>query len=281
MDPIGGAALPSPRIGGAQSAVTAYGGISSSSGAGGGIGIGGIPPPDAPVVHTIDLTADRYYLSNALKAILHSIIFHRGFVATKPVEVTVDALDVTYVKVEDPEVSKLIDEKVLVFIKSLEAHSSSSTSTASSPIIGTPGAVGVVAAAAAAAGFGKAPAAAVHAISVLFLERRAKKSTYWFSVKSEEEVCWEQWTVRVSVTQARTEREQIEARRAVEANLLGCLLRLTQLANEQKDHVPPITNTDTYPFPFQIVFNSAPDASTWGGLIKGLMSNTGPSVLGL
>ncbi|KAJ3194935.1 hypothetical protein HK101_001545 [Irineochytrium annulatum] len=82
------------------------------------------------------------------------------------------------------------------------------------------------------------------------MERRAKK--FWFT-KTEEEIAWEQWTVAITVAQSKTERDQIEARKSVEKQLLGCLLAITEKCNEHKDHVPPILNNDTYPFPFQIM----------------------------
>ncbi|KAJ3325544.1 hypothetical protein HDU76_013137 [Blyttiomyces sp. JEL0837] len=119
-----------------------------------------------------------------------------------------------------------------------------------------------------------------HTISIFFTERRAKKNNYWFG-KAEEEVCWEQWLISLTLTQARTEREQLEAKKAVETQLLTALSKITQKANENKDHVPPITNTDSYPFPFQIVFSTIPDASSWGDLLKGLINHSGPSVLGM
>ncbi|TPX47739.1 hypothetical protein SeLEV6574_g02476 [Synchytrium endobioticum] len=98
----------------------------------------------------------------------------------------------------------------------------------------------------------------------MFFQKRARK--YWFT-RTEEEVCWEQWTLSVTVGTARSEREQIEARRALEPEIEAHLMRISLRTNEHKDHVPPITNNDTYPFPFQISVSSHSD-STWSGLFK-------------
>ncbi|KAI8853194.1 hypothetical protein BC829DRAFT_22817 [Chytridium lagenaria] len=181
-----------------------------------------------------------------MAALFHSIVFHRGFALTKPVEVDVDFLELTYVRVDDAEVEKIIDDRISTFIKSLDYSG----------------------------GYGPLQTS----IAIMFLERRAKK--YWFT-KTEEEICWEHWTVNISISQSRTEKEQIEAKRSIEKNLFECLMNITQKCNENKDHVPPIVNNDTYPFPFQIVFNTNADANTWGGLIKGLINNTGPASLGI
>ncbi|KAJ3106409.1 hypothetical protein HDU97_006394 [Phlyctochytrium planicorne] len=140
------------------------------------------------------------------------------------------------------QVEKTIDDRISNFIKSLDYPT----------------------------GFGQVQSS----LAIMFLERRAKK--YWFT-KTEEEICWENWTINVTISQARTEKEQIEAKRSVEKSLHECLMTITQKCNENKDHVPPIVNNDTYPFPFQIVFSAASDANTWGGLIKGLINTTGPA----
>lgn len=200
----------------------------------------------------IKLTVDRFYLASLLKALLHSIIFHRGFAITKPVEVTVESLDITYAKVDDPETSRLIDDRVAGFIHTLDNSSSSPT--------------GVSAIAAAASGFANpfstfssssssssSSSRRSHVISVLFSERRRKKNNYWFSTV-EEDICWERWNIHVTVTHARNEREQIDARRAAVLCLSNSLLEVTKQADESKDNVPPITSMDeSYPFPFQIV----------------------------
>lgn len=54
---------------------------------------------------TVDLALDRYYLVPVLKALLHTILFHRRFTSVeRPVQVDLDALGVTYVRLDDPEV---------------------------------------------------------------------------------------------------------------------------------------------------------------------------------
>ncbi|TPX35239.1 hypothetical protein SmJEL517_g02295 [Synchytrium microbalum] len=180
-----------------------------------------------PDPYRLELNVDRFYLKEVLRALLHSIIYHRSFSMTRPYEVNLEALDI---RLDDPEIEGQVDEKISTFARTLDSYT----------------------------GLVKGQ------IDVMFFEKRAKK--YWFT-KAEEEVCWEQWTLAVNVTLARSEREQIESRKALERQLLNCLFKISGKTNEEKDHIPPITNQDTYPFPFQIVTTSASETS-WTSVLK-------------
>ncbi|TPX69629.1 hypothetical protein SpCBS45565_g02265 [Spizellomyces sp. 'palustris'] len=184
----------------------------------------------------VELVVDRYYLAAVMKALLHSILFHRRFTSERPMEIDLDALNVTYARLEDPELERAVDEKVRMFDKALEPLSGRNKGQ----------------------------------IAVMFFERRAKKS--WFT-KTEEEVCWEQWVITITIRESRTEREHIDARRALQKDLVTALTSISQMTNEQKDHIPPIVNND--PFPFQIVISSNSDAS-WTSMFKQMISSGGP-----
>ncbi|KAJ1561842.1 hypothetical protein HK405_002556 [Cladochytrium tenue] len=183
-------------------------------------------------------------------------------------------------------VSLLVDEKTSAFVEAVDGAPGATTTPASpslsasrpGSVIGGGGGgvasaargVAAAAAAAAAAASGLVRSAAApphHAASVRFMERRARRNNYWFAVRAEE-----QWTVRVTVTRARSEKEQIHAQRAAEAGLSAALSKVARASNENKDHIPPVTTVDGYPFPFQITVNTAADAASsgWGGLMKGL-----------
>ncbi|THH27517.1 hypothetical protein EUX98_g6664 [Antrodiella citrinella] len=70
-----------------------------------------------PII-TLDLVLDRHTAKDVLRAVLHSILFHRllGFVLPKTFEV----LDVTMPAVDDANVEQLVDQKVDVFWKGIE-----------------------------------------------------------------------------------------------------------------------------------------------------------------
>ncbi|KAG6013371.1 hypothetical protein E4U41_005078, partial [Claviceps citrina] len=85
---------------------------------------------------------------------------------------------------------------------------------------------------------------------VRFFEKRRRKA--WLS-RGDEEVCWESWTLKVTVAEPRTESERAKVRRAMEQTLLTTAMKIVTFANAHKDHIPPITTTQGgNPFPFKI-----------------------------
>ncbi|KZP19934.1 hypothetical protein FIBSPDRAFT_911220 [Athelia psychrophila] len=67
---------------------------------------------------TIDVALDRRTAREALRAILHSILFHRLFGTVKPQ--TFDVLEVTMPGVSDSEMEQLIADRVDVLWKGIE-----------------------------------------------------------------------------------------------------------------------------------------------------------------
>lgn len=128
-------------------------------------------------------------------------------------------------------------------------------------------------------------------ISVQFLEKKRRK-TWYMRPSGDEEVCWERWTVKVTVAEPKTETgafiyfsflsylipaslftsktsnsflstERAKVRNAMETTLRGTVLKIVDIVNQHKDHIPPITTTDANPFPYQIVVNQKEDSSGW------------------
>lgn len=56
--------------------------------------------------------------------------------------------------------------------------------------------------------------------------------------------------------------ERAKVRKAMEAMLLKAAMKIVTTVNREKDHIPPITTTESNPFPYQIVIN--PKADGWG-----------------
>jgi hypothetical protein len=46
-----------------------------------------------------------------------------------------------------------------------------------------------------------------------------------------------------------------KVRRAMEKSLQKTAMKIINIVNRDKDHIPPITTTDTNPFPYQIMVN--------------------------
>ena len=107
-------------------------------------------------------------------------------------------------------------------------------------------------------------------MAVQFFEKKRRKA--WFT-KGEEEVCWEQWTLDVTLATPRTESgmalsdmrfnrfltwvliERAKVRSAMEAMLLKAAMKIVTTVNREKDHIPPITTSEANPFPYQISIN--------------------------
>lgn len=164
---------------------------------------------------------------------------------------THDVLDLTLPVVGDAELETLIEQKTSSLIRQLDT-----TSDLGSRNSGVRG-----------------------QIAVQFFEKRRRKA--WFT-KGEEEVCWEQWTLDVTLAIPRTEsgelftssRKQVYAdteperakvRKAMETMLLKTAMKIVTTVNREKDHIPPITTSEANPFPYQISTN--PKGDGWGARI--------------
>jgi autophagy-related protein 101 len=112
-------------------------------------------------------------MANGNPGILHTIFFHRFFPSIRPK--TRDVLDLTLPVVEDVELETLIDQRSTALVRQLGA--SSDMGGRSTGVRGQ--------------------------IAVQFFEKRRRKA--WFSNKGEEEVCWEQWTLDVTLATPKTD----------------------------------------------------------------------------
>lgn len=102
---------------------------------------------------------------------------------------TRDVLDLTLPYIDDNELETLIDQRTQMLVRQLEAEKSASTSG------GAGGGHG-------GGGGNSGSRGGRGQISVQFFEKRRRKTWY---MRGEEEVCWESWTVKVTVAEPRTE----------------------------------------------------------------------------
>lgn len=112
---------------------------------------------------------------------------------------------------------------------------------------------------------------------VQFLEKRRRKG--YFFQKGDEEVCWEQWTIDVTLAKPRTESgesasacqerqsyaegptDMTKVQSAMERSLQKAAMKVVTTAVDERDHIPPITVKDANPFPYQILIN--PKEHAW------------------
>lgn len=62
--------------------------------------------------------------------------------------------------------------------------------------------------------------------------------------------------------------ERAKVRKAMEAMLLKAAMKIVTTVNMEKDHIPPITTSESNPFPYQIMIN--PRDNGWGGRGMGI-----------
>jgi len=130
----------------------------------------------SPPEFILDVFADPRSVRDVVKGILHTIFFHRFFPALSPH--TRDVLDLTLPYVDDDELETMIEQRAAALERQLDAERSSGTASS-----GTSG-----------GGRGQ--------VAVQFFEKRRRKA--WLS-RGDDEVCWECWTVKVTVAEPRTE----------------------------------------------------------------------------
>jgi hypothetical protein len=101
-------------------------------------------------------------------AILHTIFFHRYFTSISPL--TRDLLDLTLPAIDDVDLETLIEQRTIALVRAIDSTHQQR-------------------------GRGQ--------LVVQFFEKKRKKA-YFFG-RAEEDVCWEQWTLDVTLAQPRTE----------------------------------------------------------------------------
>ncbi|KAI1786830.1 autophagy-related protein [Ganoderma leucocontextum] len=163
---------------------------------------------------TIDLVLDRLQTKEVLRAVLHSILFHRLFGTIR--SRTFEVLDVTMPGVDDQEITQLVEEKVDAFWKGVEGDANKRGQ-----------------------------------ILVTFSEKRQRRN--WFLI-GEEEVPWEQWIINAEIRQpSERERQKFNSDLASTLTK-SLQTMLTHASSERgRSAVPLITNAQSIsPFPIKI-----------------------------
>ncbi|KAL4788037.1 autophagy-related protein [Aspergillus varians] len=199
-------------------------------------------PRKTPPEYFLEIFADTTTVRDVLKGVLNLIFFHRYFPSIRPT--TFDVLDFTLPAINDVDLQTLIDSRISSLVRQ---HSSS-----------TPGAHD----SGSGSGGGGGGGGVRGRIAVEFYEKQRRRSGMWFTGltgKGDEEVCWEVWNLDVTVATPRTESERAKVRKAMENMLQKAALKIIAVVNRDKDHLPPITTTDSNPYPYRIVLNPRTD----------------------
>jgi len=130
----------------------------------------------------LEIFADLACVKDVVKAILHTIFFHRYFTSISPL--TRDLLDLTLPAIDDVDLETLIEQRTMALVRAIDSTHQQR-------------------------GRGQ--------LVVQFFEKKRKKA-YFFG-RAEEDVCWEQWTLDVTLAQPRTETDVLKVRRAMTKSL--------------------------------------------------------------
>ncbi|KAI0393687.1 DUF1649-domain-containing protein [Xylariaceae sp. FL0594] len=205
-----------------------------------------------PQEFILEAFADPTSVRDVVRGILHTIFFHRFFPSLVPR--SRDVLDITLPFVDDAELDTMIEKRAAELARDLDAerthsHSSGPSAPLHHHLSQQRGAAAAGAAAGSNGGRGN--------ISVQFFEKQRRKAWYMRAAYggNDEEVCWESWTVKVTVAEPRTESERAKVRKAMKQTLLATAMKIVTCVNAHKEHIPPITTSETNPFPYQINVN--------------------------
>ncbi|KAI1075426.1 DUF1649-domain-containing protein [Whalleya microplaca] len=203
-----------------------------------------------PEEFTLEAFADPASVRDVVRGILHTIFFHRFFPSLTPH--SREVLDITLPYVADAELDTMIEKRAAELARDLDA---SRTTTTSHPSSST-GTTAYGGSGGGGSGGSGGRGGRGH-ISVSFFEKKRRKAWYMRAAYGggDEEVCWECWTVRVTVAEPRTESDRVKVRRAMEQTLLTTAMKIVTNVNSKKEHIPPITTSEANPFPYQISVN--------------------------
>ena len=142
-----------------------------------------------------------YRCNRSFPGVLHTIFFHRYFPSIRPSLHDLPHLDITLPYIADPpELETLIDARTASLI-----HQLTSTNTPNGGVRGQ--------------------------IAVQFFDKKRRKSGWLTGIGrgNEEEICWEEWLVEVTLAKPKTESGMSQSRSTVSvADTLCCLCRARQ-----------------------------------------------------
>lgn len=149
--------------------------------------------------------------ANIKPGILHTIFFHRYFPTITPQ--THEVLDLTLPYVAEPELETLIAQRTATLLRELDADRTQQRSSSPSlqqqaravvgGFLGSPSSPwGGGGGGGGSGGNSGANGGGRGQVSVQFMEKTRRRKMWY---KGDEEVCWESWTIRVTVAEPRTE----------------------------------------------------------------------------
>ncbi|KAI4744432.1 DUF1649-domain-containing protein [Aureobasidium sp. EXF-12298] len=178
---------------------------------------------------SIDVFADKANAKDVVTGILHTIFWYRIFANLDPS--WHDVLGIPVPWIQDVDLQTLIEQRVDQFVRQTDGDVNDQNQNNRGQVV------------------------------VQFSERERRRKKGWFGAK-DEDLVWETWTLNIALASPRTNQEVTNTRRAIERSLSNAVMKITDVVQQNKDHVPPITTQDTNTFPYHILVNPKNDG--WG-----------------
>jgi len=67
---------------------------------------------------------------------------------------------------------------------------------------------------------------------------------------------WEKWILDVTLAVPKSEEEVKKVQKAMQGGLVRTGMKIIDIVNRDRAHIPPITTSEANPFPYQIVISS-------------------------
>mmetsp|Transcript_9620 Transcript_9620/g.17014 ORF Transcript_9620/g.17014 Transcript_9620/m.17014 type:complete len:216 (+) Transcript_9620:79-726(+) len=202
------------------------------------------------------LELEQHQVREALRCLLHTILFNRALGPVRPVEVEAELLDLSYVRVHDEEVVAAVELSMNELCGQLERS----------------------------AGRG-----AEAQVRLAFYEKRQGSST-WFGGQAN--CFWEQWFINLAVmsheamllrastmpgtTLAEGGQPPVSSR---VTEVLSCI---TRALSERREHCPPVVSSAAVSYPWEVSVTHPREgrgAFSLGGMKRMLMQTTPPRML--
>eukprot|EP00026_Physarum_polycephalum_P013619 Phypoly_transcript_14037.p1 GENE.Phypoly_transcript_14037~~Phypoly_transcript_14037.p1 ORF type:complete len:222 (+),score=31.26 Phypoly_transcript_14037:318-983(+) len=161
------------------------------------------------------------HLKEVMHCILHTIMFARAFGLVTPEDVYIDFMDFYYVKANNDVINKRIDEKTEEFCSSFAKRKAKKGQ-----------------------------------MTLSFFEKQA--SSTFFGGGKFENVCWEQWTINISLTSS------VPKTANLANDLRDRVMYILRVVHLNKSHIPPITTKDVTPFSYEITMGGSSEGGVVG-----------------
>jgi hypothetical protein len=103
-----------------------------------------------------------------------------------------------------------------------------------------------------------------------FFEKRVKKGG-WFTSKAEEDICWEQWVITVTILWPKNDAQAKQTRLQTQQSLREALVLMMTQVDEQKDHIPRIQANEKSPFLYEVTLPAVEES--WGTMFKRMLTD--------